>query len=157
VLSRGTIRVNDSFVLKDVVLVSNLYFNLLSILQLLEDEFEMCFKKGLSHVLDYQGNLVCQITLFGWVFWADFSQFFGFSQCLVARSSSKLWKWHKRLDHLNFDLFARLSSLGLIQGLPKLTFEKDLVCHPCNHLKMVAASHPPMNQIMTNLWQNRLI
>ena len=32
VLSRGTIRVNESFVLKDVALVSKLHFNLLSVL-----------------------------------------------------------------------------------------------------------------------------
>ena len=52
VLSRGTIRVNKSFILKDVVLVSSLHFNLLSVLQLLQDGFEVRFKTGLSHVLD---------------------------------------------------------------------------------------------------------
>jgi hypothetical protein len=67
----------------------------------------------------------------------------------VAGSSSELWKWHRRLGHLNFDLLARLSSLDLIRGLPKLKFEKNLVCHPCHHGKMVAASHPPVNQVMT--------
>ena len=46
-------------------------------------------------------------------------------------------------------MLSRLSSLGLIQGLPKLKFEKDLVYHPCRHRKMVAASHPPVNQVMT--------
>jgi len=35
VLSHGTIRVNEGFVLKDVALVSNLQFNLLLVLQLL--------------------------------------------------------------------------------------------------------------------------
>ena len=49
---------------------------------------------------------------------------------------------------MSFDLLARLSSLDLIQGLPKLKFEKDLVCHPCHYGKMVAASHPPLNQVM---------
>ena len=44
----------------------------------------------------------------------------------------------------------RLSSLDLIKGLPKLKMEKDLVCAPCRHGKMVAASHPPVNQIMTS-------
>ena len=51
VVSRGTIPVNESFVLKDVALVSNLHFNLLSILQLLGDAFEVHFKTGLSRVL----------------------------------------------------------------------------------------------------------
>jgi hypothetical protein len=48
VLSRGTIRVNESFVLKDVALVLNFHFNLLSVSQLLQDGFEVCFKTGLS-------------------------------------------------------------------------------------------------------------
>ncbi|XP_021320538.1 uncharacterized protein LOC110436975 [Sorghum bicolor] len=52
VLSHGTIRVNESFVLKDVALVSNLHFNLLSVSQLLQDGFEVRFKTGLSRVLD---------------------------------------------------------------------------------------------------------
>ena len=52
VVSHGTIRGNESFVLKDVVLVSNLHFNLLYILQLLGDGFEVRFKTGLSRVLD---------------------------------------------------------------------------------------------------------
>jgi hypothetical protein len=63
VLSRGTIRVNESFVLKDVALVLNLYFNFLSVSQLLQDGFEVCFKTGFSQVLHSQENLVCQIVL----------------------------------------------------------------------------------------------
>ena len=149
VLSRGTIRVNESFILKDVALVSSLHFNLLSVSQLLQDGFEVRFKTGLSRVLDSQGHLVCQIVPFGRVFRADFSQSFGSSRCLVAGSSSDLWKWHRRLGHLSFDLLVRLSSLDMIRGLPKLKFEKDLVCHPCRHGKMVAASHPPVTQVMT--------
>jgi transposase InsO family protein len=42
-----------------------------------------------------------------------------------------------------------LSSLDLIQGLPKLKFEKDLVCHPCHHGKMIATSHSPVTKVMT--------
>jgi hypothetical protein len=48
VFSHGTIRVNERFVLKDVALVSNLHFNLLSASQLLQDGFEVHFKTGLS-------------------------------------------------------------------------------------------------------------
>jgi hypothetical protein len=40
--------VNESFILKDVALVSNLHFNLLLVSQLLEDDYEVRFKKGLS-------------------------------------------------------------------------------------------------------------
>jgi hypothetical protein len=37
-VSRGTILVNESFILKDVALVLNLHFSLLSVSQLLEDD-----------------------------------------------------------------------------------------------------------------------
>jgi hypothetical protein len=62
VVSRGTIWVNESFILKDVALVSNLHFNLLSVSQLLEDDYEVHFKKRLvssfgcpwgSYLLDF--------------------------------------------------------------------------------------------------------
>jgi len=51
---------------------------------------------------------------------------------------------------LSFDLLSCLSSLGLVRGLPKLKFEKDLVCALCHHGKMVDVSHPPVNQVMTD-------
>jgi hypothetical protein len=41
VVSHGTIQVNENFV--DVALVSNLHFSLLSVSQLLEDDFEVRF------------------------------------------------------------------------------------------------------------------
>ncbi|WVZ52329.1 hypothetical protein U9M48_003401 [Paspalum notatum var. saurae] len=40
----------------------------------------------------------------------------------------------------------RLSSMGLLRGLPKLKAEKDLVGHHCRLGKMVAASHSPVSQ-----------
>jgi hypothetical protein len=55
-------------VLKDVALVSNLHFSLLYVSQLLEDDYEVCFKMGLSHVLGVKGDLVCYISPFGRVF-----------------------------------------------------------------------------------------
>jgi transposase InsO family protein len=146
VVFHGTIRMNESFVLKDVSLVSNL----LSVLQLLKHDYEMRFKMALSQVLDACGDLICQISPFGRVFSVDFSHSYGHSRCLLARSSSSLWKWHRRLGHLSFDLLCRLSSLDLIQGLPKLKFEKDLVCHPCRHGKMLAGSHSLVIKVMTS-------
>src|SRR6185312_1611933 len=117
----GAVRVSDRFTLREVPLVSHL-----------DEGFEARFKEGCSRVLDSRGALVCRITPRDRVFLVDFSGTpFGPSHCLMAGPSSDLWKWHRRLGHLSFDLLSRLSSLGLIQGLPKLKFEKDLVddCH----------------------------
>jgi hypothetical protein len=72
VRSVGSIKVNDGFMLSEVALIDSLHFNLLSVSQLLEDGFEVRFKKGCSHVLDHQGDLVCRISPFSRVFRADF-------------------------------------------------------------------------------------
>ncbi|WVZ49104.1 hypothetical protein U9M48_000485, partial [Paspalum notatum var. saurae] len=150
VVGVGSVSVSKKFSLRAVALVSSLGFNLLSVSQLLKEGFEVRFKEGASCVLDAKGELVCQIKPFGNIFQVDFSQSSGPSRCLVDASPSSsvfvLWKWHRRLDHLSFDLLVGLSSMGLIRGLPKLKLKKDLVCHPCRHGKMVAASHTPVNQ-----------
>jgi hypothetical protein len=83
------------------------------------------------------------------VFQSDFSFAQSSVKCLIYQSSFELCKWHRRLGHLNFDLFCRLSGLGLLRGLPLLKFESNLVCFPCHHGKMIAASHSPVNTVMT--------
>jgi hypothetical protein len=46
-------------------------------------------------------------------------------------------------------LLCQLSDLGLLRGLPLLKFESYLVCSPCQHGKMIPASHSPVNTVMT--------
>ncbi|WVZ97403.1 hypothetical protein U9M48_042943 [Paspalum notatum var. saurae] len=145
----GAVSVSESFILRDVALVGNLGYDLLSVSQLLEVGYEVRFKKGFSRVLDAEGSLVCPVVPFGKVFCVDFLSSSGPSRCFVAGPFSDLWKRHRRHGHLSFDLLAKLSSLDLIRGLPKLKSGHDLVCHPCRHGKMVAASHTPVNQVMT--------
>jgi hypothetical protein len=149
VLSVGTVKVSESVTLRRVSLVKSLGYNLLSVSQLLDEGFEVRFKTGCSRVLDSPGDLVCMIIPEGQIFKADFSQCVGSSRCLVAGVSVELWKWHRRLGHLSFDLLSRLSGLGLVRGLPKLKNQKDLICAPRRHGKMVAASHPPLTSVMT--------
>ncbi|WVZ76223.1 LOW QUALITY PROTEIN: hypothetical protein U9M48_024212, partial [Paspalum notatum var. saurae] len=147
VLGVGSVLLSAKLTLREVAFVRNLGFNLVSVLQLLDEGFEVCFKKGACRVLDAEETLVCSLLPFGQgrphiCFWP--------ARCLVASPSADIWKWHRRLGHLSFDLLVRLSSMGLIRGLPKLRAEKDLVCHPCRHGKMVAASHTPVSQAMTS-------
>jgi hypothetical protein len=54
------------------------------------------------------------VILEGLVFRADFSQTSGVECCFLAGSSSELWKWHRKLGHLSFDLLPCLSKLNLV-------------------------------------------
>ncbi|WVZ85106.1 hypothetical protein U9M48_032061 [Paspalum notatum var. saurae] len=121
VMGVGSVSLSAKLSLREVAFVRNLGFNLVSVSQLLDEGFEV-----------------------------DLTSVSGPARCLVASPSADIWKWHRRLGHLSFDLRVRLSSMGLIRGLPKLRAEKDLVCHPYRHGKMVTASHIPVSQVMTS-------
>jgi hypothetical protein len=135
--------------LNDVTLVDKLRYNLLSVSQLVDADLDVLFHKYDSQVLDSSGKLVCGISRIVKVFQADFSLSQSSIECLILQSSSELWKWHRRLGYLSFDLLCQLSGLGLLQGLPFLKFESNLICSPCHHGKMITASHSPINTMMT--------
>ena len=100
----GVIKVNDFFTLNDVALVDRLRYNLLSVPQLVDADLDILFRKSGSKVFDSRGDLVCGISRIRKVFQADFSFAQSFVKCLISQSSSELWKWHRRLGHLSFDL-----------------------------------------------------
>jgi hypothetical protein len=114
VLGMGVIKVNNNFTLKDVTLVDKLRYNLLSISHLVDADLDVLFHKSGSKVLDSRGDLVCGISCIRKVFLAVFSFAQSSMKCLISRSSFELWKWHRRLGHLSFDLLCRLSGLGLL-------------------------------------------
>jgi transposase InsO family protein len=124
-------------------------YNILSVSQLYDADLSVFFRKSDSHVLDSSGKRVCVISRIGNIFQADFSSAQSSLRCLISQSSSELWKWHRRLAHLSFDLLCRLSGLGLLRGQLLLKFESDLVCAPCRHGKVIAASHSLVNTVMT--------
>ncbi|GJX88124.1 integrase, catalytic region, zinc finger, CCHC-type containing protein [Tanacetum coccineum] len=52
--------------------------------------------------------------------------------CLLSKASNtKSWLWHRCLSHLNFGAINHLARHGLVRGLPKLKFEKDLLYYAC--------------------------
>jgi hypothetical protein len=103
-LGTGVIKINDHFTLNDVALVDRLKYNLLFVSQLVDADLHVLFQKFDSRVLDSTGNLVCAVSWIGNVFQVDFSLAQSFLRCLLSESSFELWKWHKRLGHLSFDL-----------------------------------------------------
>jgi hypothetical protein len=114
VLSEEEIKVSDKITLRRVALVQSLRYNLLFVSQLSGEGFEMLFRPGGSRILDSRGNLVCMVVPKGQVFRADFSQSSGVERCFLADSSSELWKWHRKLGHLSFNLLSRLNKLNLV-------------------------------------------
>jgi hypothetical protein len=149
VLGTGVIKVNNYFTLNDIALVDKLRYNLLSVSQLVDADLTVLFHKSDSRILDSSGGLICGVSRIRNVFQADFSFAQSFLRCLLSQSSFELWKWHRRLGHLSFDLLCRLSGLDLLRGLPLLKFESNLICTHCHHGKMIPTSHSSVNTVMT--------
>ncbi|GJV43574.1 retrovirus-related pol polyprotein from transposon TNT 1-94 [Tanacetum coccineum] len=64
--------------------------------------------------------------------------------CLMSKTTStKSWLWHRRLSHLNFGTINDLTTIDLVDGLPKFKYGKDHVCSACERGKRKKASHPP--------------
>jgi hypothetical protein len=114
VLGTGVIKVNDFLTLNDVALVDRLRYNLFSISQLVDADLSVLFHKSDSQVLDSSGGLVCGVSRIGNVFQPDFSFAQSSFRCLLSQSFFELWKWHRRLGHLSFNLLGQLSGLGLL-------------------------------------------
>jgi hypothetical protein len=61
VLSEGEIKVSDKITIRRVALVQSLGYNLLSVSQLLDEDFEVLFRPGGSQIFDSRGDLVCMV------------------------------------------------------------------------------------------------
>nr|GEV75099.1 retrotransposon protein, putative, unclassified [Tanacetum cinerariifolium] len=73
------------------------------------------------------------------------------SACLLAKaSSSQSWLWHQRLSHLNFATINNLVKNNLVQGLPKMKFEKDHLCFACEQGKIHQKHHKSKTAFTSN-------
>nr|GEX73114.1 hypothetical protein [Tanacetum cinerariifolium] len=73
------------------------------------------------------------------------------STCLIAKaSSSQSWLWHQRLSHLNFAKINNLVKNNLVQGLPKMKFEKDHLCSACEQGKIHQKHHKSKTAFASN-------
>nr|GEU88319.1 hypothetical protein [Tanacetum cinerariifolium] len=66
-----------------------------------------------------------------------------FSDSDLEASKTKSWLWRRCPSHLKFGAINHLARQGLVQGLPKLKFEKDHLCYACAMGKRKKKSHKP--------------
>nr|GEX30452.1 hypothetical protein [Tanacetum cinerariifolium] len=73
------------------------------------------------------------------------------STCLLAKASfSQSWLWHQRLLHLNFATINNLVKKNIVQGLPKMKFEKDHLCSACEQGKIHRIHHKSKTAFASN-------
>nr|GEX05792.1 putative ribonuclease H-like domain-containing protein [Tanacetum cinerariifolium] len=128
-----------------VYFVDRLGHNLFYIEQLCDSDLEVAFcqhtffirnLEGVNLLSGSRGNNLYTLSL------GDMTA--SSPMCLLSKASkTKSWLWHRRLSHLNFGAINQLARQGLVQGLPKLKFEKDHLCSACVMGKSKKKSHKP--------------
>ena len=122
----GTIGNNSHTQIKNVFLVENLKYNLLSISQLCDKGYRVCFESNACHVINSTTN---QIIYIGkrhknvYVIHID-EVVLNVESCLIANDVNDNWLWHKRLGHASMKTLSKLVKKDLVIGLPKLSFDK---------------------------------
>nr|GFD08140.1 hypothetical protein [Tanacetum cinerariifolium] len=114
-----------SITIKKVYYVEGLGHNLFSVGQFCDKGLEVTFRKSTCFVRNEDGvDLLTGST------------------CLLAKaSSSQSWLWNQRISHLNFATINYLVKNNLVQGLPKMKFEKDHLCSACEQGKIHRQHH----------------
>jgi len=140
----------DDVMIKDVLLVGGLKHSLLSISQLCDKGYKITFEPNLCLIAE---SKTCETILVGKrvnnVYMLNVSCITSSMNCLLTRNDES-WLWHKILAHIHMHHLNRLASKELVIGLPKLKFERNILCEACQKGKQTKSSFKPMNVVSTS-------
>jgi hypothetical protein len=149
VLGYGKIAITTDQSISNVLLVDSLDYNLLSISQLCEMDYNYLFtNKGVTVFRRCDGSYAFSGILKEKLYLVDFNlEELKLDKCLIAKTNMG-WLWHHRLAHVGMRNVHKLQKEGHIFGLMNVAFEKDRPCGVCQTGKQVGAPHHAKN-IMT--------
>jgi len=148
ILGNGVIGNGSSFNIKNVLLVEGLKHNLISITQLCDKGFKVMFEPNSCLIYDACGSIVLIGKRVNNIYLLDLHHASFSIHCLLTKEDDT-WLWHRRLCHIHMQHFNRLNRKQLVEGLPKLKFEKDKVCETCQKGKQTKVSFKPKNLVST--------
>ncbi|GJR93934.1 retrovirus-related pol polyprotein from transposon TNT 1-94 [Tanacetum coccineum] len=131
-----------------VYYVEGLGHNLFSVGQFYNSNLEVAFRQHTCFILNLEGVDLLIGSRGNNLYTLSLRDMMASSPiCLLSKASkTKSWLWHRRLSHLNFDAINHLARHGLVQGLPKLKFEKDHLCSACAMGKSKKKPHKPKSE-----------
>nr|GEY26709.1 integrase, catalytic region, zinc finger, CCHC-type, peptidase aspartic, catalytic [Tanacetum cinerariifolium] len=122
-----------SMIIKKVYYVEGLGHNLFSVRQFCDKGLEVAFRKSTCFVRNEDGVDLLTGDRSSNLYTIALNEVASNSSTylLAKASSSQSWLWHQHLPHLNFATINNLVKNNLVQGLPKMKFEKDHLCSAC--------------------------
>jgi hypothetical protein len=149
VLGYGKIAITTDHSISKVLLVHLFDYNLLSISQHCEMDYNCLFtNKGVTVFKRSDGSYAFSGILRGKLYLVDFIlEEMELDKCLIIKTNMG-WLWHRKLAHIGMRNLHKLQKEGHILGLMNVAFKKDKPCGACQTGKQVGASHHAKN-IMT--------
>lgn len=138
-MGKGKI-IHGNVTIKDVLLVENLCYNLISISQLCDNNYSVEFHQHTCTVKSSKGDVMLTGLREQNTYRIDWkNNDLSSPTCLVA-INDKNWLWHKRLNYINFKSIGILSKHNMVTGLPKGVFSKYKICTACQLGKQVRST-----------------
>ena len=127
----GEVGTPDTTFIKKVLYVNGLQHNLLSIYQLCDEGHNVKFEHDRCYVSSSSFEPIFTAHRKRNVYVTDFQSLTKQNvNCLVAIEYDA-WLWHRRLGHCNIHTLTKLSKKQLVHRLPKLKFQSNYICEPC--------------------------
>ena len=135
-----------------MLLVEKLKYNLLSISQLCDKGFRVCFEANAYHVINSSTNQIIYIgKRYENVYVIHIDEIvLNNESCLIANDVNDSWLWHRRLRHASMKTLSKLVKTDLVIGLLKLSFDKDKICDACQFGKQVKNFFKSKNLVSTS-------
>nr|GEW67801.1 retrovirus-related Pol polyprotein from transposon TNT 1-94 [Tanacetum cinerariifolium] len=135
-----------------VFYVEGLEHNLFSVRQFCDKGLEVAFRKSTCFVRNEDGVDLLTGDRSSNLYTIALNEVASnYSTCLIVKASSlQSWLWHQCLSHLNFATINNLMKNNLVQGLPKMKFEKDHLCSACEQWKIHRKHHKSKTEFASN-------
>jgi len=148
ILENGMISNGSSFNIKNVLLIEGLKHNLIIISQLCDNGFKVVFEPSHCLIFISRGSIVLIGKKVNNIYLLDLHHALNNIQCFLTEDDDT-WLCHRRLYHMHMHHLNQLNRKQLVEGLPKLKFEKDRVCEACQKGKQSKVSFKPRNCVST--------
>ncbi|GJQ91847.1 retrovirus-related pol polyprotein from transposon TNT 1-94 [Tanacetum coccineum] len=126
-------RISRNITIKRVYYIEGLNHNLFSVGQFCDADLEVAFRKSTYFVRDLQGNDLLTDSRRSDLYTISLQETSSPTPiCFLEKASpTQAWLWHQRLSDLNFDTINLLSNKDMVNGLPKLKYDKEQLCPSC--------------------------
>src|SRR3954462_5013043 len=132
IIVSGTISIDNSPSITNVLLVEGLTHNLLSISQLSDNGYDIIFnQKSCKAVSQKDSSILFTDKRKNNIYKTDLQDLKNQKVTCLMSVSEEQWVWHKRLGHASLRKISQINKLNLVRGLPNLKYKSDALCEAC--------------------------